>query len=461
MVFCVGPEAALGHGSVEPSGNSRTKDLPTLEQLEREYNNSDIPASNSIAPLQLGSDDSQIALRQPVLTLNGAVRVAEESNRTVKGAREELSRFAWDYRAAQVGRLPNIRALSYLAQQTVGGNVLVPKQADAFVFVSALMPVTQQYRLGMEASVVKLAREIAQCKLDKEVDDTRAKVKSAYYKMILDQSLLATINVSIKYLNELETLVSNRVSEGSALKLDAMKVLARLEKTKLDQLKAQNVLQIDRERLNHLLGKNLQDSIALEAVSPPDETEINLRDMEQKALLRRPEIRGAAARLRQITLEKKIHLSEYIPNVSIGAVYVALPGFNPAAIPRNLFAPGIFIHCNAFDWGRRAFLAKAQAKSEKAAALNLDSIKEDVLIDLHTQANKLAEARVAARTSKYDRSVALEELRVSLNRYRFTSEKLADVLAAVNSVAEANTNYHKALISFWEAKSEFERAVAL
>jgi len=77
--------------------------------------------------------------------------------------------------------------------------LFLSKRMRLLFFVSALMPVTQQYRLGMEASVVKLAREIAQCKLDKEVDDTRAKVKSAYYKMILDQSLLATINVSIKY----------------------------------------------------------------------------------------------------------------------------------------------------------------------------------------------------------------------------------------------------------------------
>jgi len=450
---------ALAQTAGEPLGSVRARELPTAEQFENEYNRNDISDSNSISPLTLNSDAPGVALREPVITLQGAVQSASASNRTVNSAREEVSRFTWDYRAAQTSRLPNIRAISYLAQQTVGGNPVVPKQANAFVFVSALMPITQQYRLGMEASVVKLGREIAQYKLDKEIDDTRARVKTAYYKMVLDRSLLATIDVSIKYLNELETVVANRVKEGSSLKLDAMKVSARLEKTKLDQFKARNTLQIDREKFNHLLGRNLQDGIALEAVSPPDETEINLREMEQKALAQRPEIRGAAARLRQVKLEKKIRLAEYIPNVSVGAVYIGLPGFNNDILPRSIFAPGIFINYNAFDWGRRAFLAKAQAKSEKAAALNLASIQDDVLIDLHAQANKLAEARLATRTTKYERTVALEDLRVSFNRYKFTSEKLADVLASVNGLAEANNNYHHALIAFWEAKAEFERAV--
>jgi outer membrane protein TolC len=238
-----------------------------------------------------------------------------------------------------------------------------------------------------------------------------------------------------------------------------MKVSARLEKIKLDQLRAQNILQIDRERFNHLLGRNLQDRIALEAVSPPDEAEINLREMEAKALAQRPEIKGAAARLQQIKLEKRIRLAEYIPNVSVGAVYIGLPGFNNDALPRSIFAPGIFINYNAFDWGRRAFLAKAQAKSERAANLNLASIKDEVLIDLHAQANKLTEARLATRTTKYERTVALEDLRVSFNRYKFTAEKLSDVLASVNGLAEANNSYHQALIAFWEAKAEFERAV--
>jgi len=394
-----------------------------------------------------------------VLTLKGAVEQASTSNQNISKGRFEVSRFKWDYIAAQSGRLPNVKILSYLAQQTVGGNPIIPPQANAFVFMSAMLPVTQQYRLGLEARAIKLAREIAQLRLEQEQDDVKAKVKSVYYRVALDQSKVSTLQIAIKYLTELQHTTANRVKEGSALKVDAMKVSATLEKTQLELLRAKNTLQIDHEKFNHLLGRDLAASVVLEVIPPPDEFELNVRNSEQKALATRPEIKAADARRRQIHLEKKIRLAEYIPNVSVGAVYIALPGYNNEVLPKNTFAPGMFINYNAFDWGRRAFLAKAQSKSEQAALSNLANIRDEVLIDLHTQINQLTEARLSVKTSKYARDVALEDLRVSMNRYKFTSEKLAEVLAAHSSLANASDAYEQSLLAFWSAKAEFDRAV--
>jgi outer membrane protein TolC len=275
----------------------------------------------------------------------------------------------------------------------------------------------------------------------------------------LDQSKLATLNVAIKYLKELQITTANRVKEGSALKLEAMQVEAKLQKLELDQTKARNALQIDREKFNHLLGRDIAANVVLEAIPPPDAIELNIRDAEQRALNNRPEIHAADARRRQIHLEKKIRYAEYIPNLSIGAVFITLPGFNNEALPKYILAPGMFINYNAFDWGRRAFLAKAQSKSEHAAEANVASIRDEVLIDLHSQINKLTEARLAVKTTQFARDVALEDLRVSMNRYKFTSDKLAEVLQAQSSLADASNNYHEALLSFWDAKAQFDRAI--
>ncbi|MDR3617585.1 MAG: TolC family protein [Candidatus Obscuribacterales bacterium] len=455
--LCLGAFTSNGQALEQDTSQSKTNtvaatsraqtELLSPVQIQNQFGQSDIPVTSQ-----------KSALREPTMTLKGAVEEAAVSNKDIKKAQSEVSRFKWDYVASQAGRLPNLRVISYLAQQTVT-NTLVPRQADAFVFASFLVPITQQYRLGLEARAIKLGREIAAYKLEQEVDDTKAKVKASYYKLVLDQSQLSSIGVSIKYLTELEITVSNRVKEGNALKVDAMQVAAKLAKSRLDETKARNTFQIDREKFNHLLGRNLQSNISLEAIPQPDDLELNVHESEQRALSNRPEIRAADARMKQLHLEKKIRLAEYIPNVSIGAVYISLPGFNNQVVPKNIFAPGIFINYNAFDWGRKAFLAKAQAKSEQAASLNLDSIKEEVLIDLHSQINKLTEARESVKTTEFARNVALEELRVSMNRYKFTSEKLAEVLAAQALLADASNNYHQSLLSFWEAKAEFDRAV--
>ena len=464
---CASSEVFAAAGDVtEPKtpGSRSQLELPTKDEIQRRFGSDSLKPINPISPTKpivLGEPPAEVspALREQVITLQGAVEQSAKTNQSISKDRYEVARFKWDYRAAQVSRLPNLRVLSYLAQQTVGGNLAVPSKADGFIFLSAMMPVTQQYRLGLEVRAVKLASEIAEYKLEQEIDDTKAKVKATYYTLVLDQSKISTLETSIKYLEELKITTANRVKEGNSLKVDAMKVGAKLEKQQLEILKARNSYDIDCQKFNHLMGRNISQGFSLQELPPPSEVELNIQLAEQKALQQRPELRAADARRRQINLEKKIRIAEYIPNVSIGAVFVSLPGFNNEVLPKYVLAPGMFINYNAFDWGRRAFNAKAQGKSEQAATANLLGIKDEVLIDLHTQINKITEARLAIKASKYARDVALEDLRVSMNRYKFTSDKLAEVLEALSTLAEANNGYEQAMLAFWNAKAEFDRAI--
>ena len=104
-------------------------------------------------------------------------------------------------------------------------------------------------------------------------------------------------------------------------------------------------------------------------------------------------------------------------------------------------------------------LVKAKGKSEQAATLTEGTVRDEVLIDLHTQINKLTESRQLVAATQLERAAARESMRVSMNRYKYTASKLADVLQAQSTLADANNHYHQALLSFWEANAEFERAV--
>jgi outer membrane protein TolC len=145
--------------------------------------------------------------------------------------------------------------------------------------------------------------------------------------------------------------------------------------------------------------------------------------------------------------------------LSIGVVYISLPGFNNTILPKNILAPGMFINWNAFDWGRKAMFAKARSKVEQVSALTAQSTREQVLIDLHAQINKLTESRQLVTTTQMARAAAHERMRVSMNRYKLAADKLSDVLQAQSSLSEENNNYHQALLAFWGARAEFERAV--
>jgi outer membrane protein len=392
------------------------------------------------------------------LTLRGAVSEALISNREIKESALEVSRFKWASIASEVNRLPNLRVLGYLGQQTTA-SPLIPARADAFYFMSFLFPITQQYRIGLESHALKLAQNIALESLRKRSDEVRAEVKGAYYKLALDRSHLDDVEESIRYLKELDATVMQRIKEGSSLKVEQMQVTARLAKAYYERSKALNEYSVDVEKLNHLLGRKLDNKTEIEIIPPPEFMEINLPQAQQLALDSRAEIRQAVSRAKQANLEKKILMSEYIPNVSIGAVYLGLPGFNNQILPKNVFAPGIFINYNAFDWGRKAFIAKSKSKVEQGAQLAAQSVRDDVMIDVHAQFNKLSESRQLIATASLSRGASREELRVETNRYKNTAATFAEVMQAHSSLAEANENYHQALLSFWQAKAQFERAV--
>lgn len=394
----------------------------------------------------------------PVLTLIGAVDVAIAHNRDLEQARLECSRFKWDRLAVESTRLPGIKVLSYLSDQ-VSNSQLIPRGLDAFVFATALVPITQQYRIGLTAHVAQLATEIAYQKLRREMDDMRFKVKSAYYKLALDRSLLSELEDSISYLQQLQATVDNEVATGKSLKVDAMQVRARLSKMRLEETKAKNALNIDQEKLNHLLGRELDTGIRLETIPPPSAFELDVHKAEEAALASRPELREVNARIKQVSLEKKVLFSHYIPNVSVGAVYVALPGFNNQVVARNALAPGFFVSYDGFDWGRHYIAAKARGTVQKAAALSAENVRDDILIDVHSQINKVTESRQQIESAELTRTAAKEEMRVAVNRYKFTAAKLSDVLQAQSALAEATKSYEQALLALYEAEADFERAM--
>ena len=54
---------------------------------------------------------------------------------------------------------------------------------------------------------------------------------------------------------------------------------------------------------------------------------------------------------------------------------------------------------------------------------------------------------------------ATEQVRVASNRYTMQAALLKDVLNAQNSLAEANHQYQQALLSFWAARADFDKAI--
>ena len=82
-----------------------------------------------------------------------------------------------------------------------------------------------------------------------------------------------------------------------------------------------------------------------------------------------------------------------------------------------------------------------------------------VLIDVGDKFRKLQQTRQALVVAQVSQDAAREALRVNTNKYRLTAALLSDVLQSQASLAEANHRYQQAILAYWTARAELEKAI--
>ena len=98
-------------------------------------------------------------------------------------------------------------------------------------------------------------------------------------------------------------------------------------------------------------------------------------------------------------------------------------------------------------------------KTVEQANNGLHEAESLVLIDVSDKFRKLQRTRQALVVAQLAQETAREGLRVNTNKYKLTAALMSDVLQSQATLAEANHQYQQALLGYWTAKAEFEKAL--
>jgi outer membrane protein TolC len=411
------------------------------------------------------------------LTLDQAIALALRDNHAVKIAQLAVERGNEDISAAKTSRLPLLHLHTLFSGNLANNTLDVPNPASdvfpglgpfftlndrrkptAIFAASVIEPLTQQYRIGLNIKLQRVSRELAQAKLRQQQNETIDQVKKSYYAILQTASALSSVEDALKSYRELDKVTGDYVMQQAALKADQLAVQARLSKVEYEQLELSNQLATQKEQLNVLMGRDVDTSFEVAGVPEFTSVETDLVAARKIALESRPELDQARLAIEQATLDRRIKKSEYIPDVSAGFVYLTPRNYAPV-IPKTFANVGVVVSWEVFDWGRKKHqlaekeLAIDQAKNE------LKETEDKVLIDVGDKLRKLQQSRLALQAAKLAEVSAKENLRVSTGRYKFQAVLFSDVLQSQASLAEATHDYQSALLAFWTAKAEFEKAL--
>ncbi len=415
-----------------------------------------------------------------VLTLEQAVALALENNRTVKNTELEVSKQEDSLAIARTRRLPTFDATLFgsILLQPIdftfkrgdfgtfpGGtpnptrdvSISTPRSFNLFALASVNQPLSQLYRIHLGIQLAKINFQLAGEDLRSQRQSVANEVKGAYFAVLQTQSALEPLEGSIKLYRELDRLTGDYVLQKVALKSQGMEVKARLAKAELDRLKLNNSLQSQMEHLNQLLGRPIATEFQVSAIPEMTPFETDLAAAQARAREQRPELREALLKRQQAELDRRSKKSEFIPDVSLSYRY--LSPFSIDVLPKNISAAGVYLNWEPFDWGRKRRELAAKRKTEQQAANGAEEVETQVLMEVNARFRRLQEARASLRVIQLDQETEREKLRVLSNRYTEKAALLSDVLETEVSLAQANHQYREALTGFWTAKAEFEKAL--
>jgi outer membrane protein TolC len=429
------------------------------------------------SPVSLLGQQKDDVTSAEVLTLEEAISLALHDNRQVKNAQLSIGKAGDEVAAARTQRLPSLYAYSVVSQQFMkhdpGANSseanVVPgigpffsigttREPTAIFAGQILQPLTQLHRIRLEIRQAGLAREVEGEKLRQAQQTTINQVKQTYYRILQNQNALDSLLEAVKYYRELDRVTVDNVTQQVALKADSLEVKTRLAKAEYEALNQTNQLVTEKEQLNNLLGRDVRAEFRVAAIGDAAGFETDLALARTRALDQRPELREARLNVSQAEVDRRIKKSEYIPDVSAGFTYMSFRNFDDA-VPKNSAGVGVAMRWEVFDWGRKKNQLAEKDRAIEQAKNNLRETESDVLIEVGDKFRKFQQTRQALIVAQLSQETARENMRVSVNKYKLQAALLSDALQTQATLADAGYQYQQALLAYWMAKADYEKAI--
>jgi outer membrane protein TolC len=427
----------------------------------------------------LPSIAQQATSEAPLLTLNDAVQAAIANNRDLKIASLEVEKSKWQVAAAKTRRLPGFKTFIFgsgsltdaaftFKEGSLGkiqGNpnpsrdtrIQLSSGVTGYVLADVSQPITQLYKIHLSIREQELSSDLNSEEYRGKRQSVLANVKQAYYAVLQTESSLDAAQASVKQYEETKRVAAQYLAQEAILKSDVMDTDAKLAQARYQIVDLNNNLQSQKEQLNDLLGRDIETDFRTEQVPPVAAEEGDLRLAQQTALSQRPEMHEAAIKVQKADYDRKIAKADYIPDIN--AAFHYFTPLNTQILPTNVAAAGVEMSWEPFEWGRRKDDVKQKTIAVDQSQFQLQQVRSHILLDVNNRYRKLAQSRQALSVAQAAREAAQEKLREVSDKFSKEAVLLRDVLQQQSAAANANHDYDEALLEFWTAKANFEKAL--
>ena len=325
----------------------------------------------------------------------------------------------------------------------------------AWINGTVAQPLTQLYKVNLGVKAQRVNRDINKERLRGERAGIVNVVRRLYHAILQAQGAVAVGEEQVAASRELVRVVGDLLEKNAALPSDRLDAQTALASNEYKLLVARNALAGHKERMNEMLGREITRAFTVAAV-PDSPVEAEIGPAVVRALERRPEVKQAKLAVDLADTDRKIKKAEHIPDISLAFRYLTV--VNVQLLPRNVAQFGLLLKWEPLDWGRRSKQVAEKTLQVDQARNFARQAEDQVRMDVAAKVRALQEAKLLLEAARLGQQSATEKLRVTQQRHKEQAALLTEVLQAQASVGAARDQYEQAMLAYWAARADLQRA---
>lgn len=396
------------------------------------------------------------------LTLDDAIRIAEQNAFGVRAAQADLERSRQRVREVK-GRLgprvdTNHSYTRYDEEIRAGGGVVRPiDQTQSQVVVSMPLDITGVLKRGVRASESTI--EVARENLNAEKNDLKYEVRAAYFDVLQAE---AQVKVFDETLNTTKKRLRNTELEyqaGSKAKVDVLRFQTQVQQAESDLIAAKNFAALARNAFNNVLGRPIETPFDLAEAPPLPRFEVDEVAMTGLAVASRPELKAFQANQKVLELIRAAEEGGLYPSLSISAVHSRDWKATGSGSSSSTTFGQITLSIPAFDSGVTRSRVRAARQDEEQNRIRFEQTQLGISLEVRQAVTSLVNAKARLDSAAKQVEFAAESFRLANLRYEAGEGILLEVTDAQTELTRARTAQVTANYDYLRSFAQLQRAM--
>ena len=414
------------------------------------------------------------------MTLAECITTAVKESVVIHAAREGVSASEAGRNEAFTSFLPALRtSYSYTrlneAPETgmpdLSSGVLVLKQApigtkDNYLWqIEAAQPLFTGGRIFSNYKIRESDVDAAHSEERRVVHETVLNTTEAYFELLKSERLLEVARQALQQLEAHQATARSFYEVGLIPKNDLLFAELEVADGQQNLVRAENVVQMSRARLNIILRRDVDTPVAVEDILQYEPFEKEFQECLQTGYENRPEVTYYSVRLEQAKRLVTVARSDLFPTLSVIGNYSRYgdtPGVSGSLYrdQEDWSVAGVAAW-NFWEWGKTKNRVAASKSRENQITDALTNLNDQITLEVKNAYLLLREAEKQISVTKKAIEQAEENFRLNRERYREQVATSTDVLDAQTLLTRAKSDYTNALGDYQINHAKLERAMGI